>query len=125
MDHDRLGLTDKIALLGELEHIRRHALRSAKVAADPEEKYHYEIVAFQARDLRRRYQEKNLETDEKEWCLVKAAASLKQLTNELTTQVADASELENFTDTILSHAFGKDLSGCEACHDDEPGVKSE
>lgn len=122
MNHDSLNLTDKIATLAELEHVRRHAKRSAKVAADPDEKLFYQVVARQAQELRREYQAKYLPSSELDWCLTKSAATLKQLTYEAEEDIEFVDRLENLADEILSHALKVDLSGCAACREDEQSV---
>lgn len=124
MNHDLLSLTDRISLIGELEHIRRHALRSAKVAKD-KDKLFYEVTALQAQKLRREYQAKYLDCDEKDWCLAKSAATLKQLTYELALDANDLQDMENLTDNILSHAYNVDLTGCESCSNDQEQASNE
>lgn len=124
MNHNLLSLTDRISLVGELEHIRRHALRSAKVAK-AEDKIFYEVTALQAQRLRREYQDKFLKCDDKDWCLTKSAATLKQLAYELALDANDLEDMENLTDNILSHAYNVDLTGCESCSNDQEQASNE
>lgn len=119
MNHNLLNLTDKLSLIGELEHIRRHAKRSAKVAEESEDKLFYQVIAANAQSLRRDYQAKYLDTPELDWCLVKSAATLKQLAYESEDDEEFFERLETLTDQIYTHAFKQDMSGCKACAEDK------
>lgn len=120
MDHKKLSLTDKIKLLGEVEHSRSHLLRSAHTTEDEEKKFWYLVKAKQAQDLRRKIQEKWLKTDELDWCLVKSASRLKWLNEEVAFDDIELfSDIENFADSILGHGLGEDLSGCKSCQEDK------
>lgn len=117
--HKTLALSDKIRLLGEIEHSRSHCVRSAHVAEDEEQKFFYQVKATQAQKLRRKVQDKWLKTGELDWCIVKSSATLKQLNNEILSEDLDLfSEIESFSDELLSHALGEDLSGCQSCRDE-------
>lgn len=114
--HHILSLSDKIALLGEIEHNRHHLVRSAHVAEDEEQKFWYQVKAEQAKQLRRKVQAKWLKTGELDWCLVKSSSRIKWLNEEvLSSDLELFSEIEHFADDVLSHALGEDLSGCESC----------
>lgn len=125
-DHRRAGTADKILVLAELEHIRRHALRSAlslynEDAQDNVEWIHYATIATQAQTLRREYQQKHFGAlSEYDWCLCKSAACLRQLAYE--TQENDYGMLkmiDDLVDEIWGEALGEDLSDCAACRDDK------
>lgn len=119
MNHKNLALADKINLLGELEHLRRHCLRSAHTIGDKEKKFYYQVKAKQLKDLRRNTQKKWLGTDEIDWCIVKSSACLKQLNNELAAEDLELySNIESIADELLGHALGEDLRGCSSCRDD-------
>lgn len=63
--------------------------------------------------------EKNFPVDTKLWCLVKCAATLRQLTYETTTKdIEFLKEIDAIVDEIMEKATGKDLSECEACRQD-------
>ena len=47
-NHELAGVSDAIRLVGELEHIRAHALRSAVVAEGTDDEMFYLILAQQA-----------------------------------------------------------------------------
>ena len=128
-DHKKAEISDKIALLSELEHIRAHALRSAvslyEEESDDSEWIRYAIIAKQAKEIRRGYQKKALpELSEYDWCLVKAASRLRQLAYEV--QDSDYGMLkiiDDFVDDILGGAFDMDLSDCFACKEDSGVVE--
>lgn len=121
--HETLALVDKIALLGEIEHARHHCARSAHVAEDHEQKLFYQVKASQAKRLRREMQATWLDTGELDWCLVKTASRIKWLNEEVLEEDLDLfSEIEDFADSLLSHALKRDLSGCQSCHEDEEGA---
>lgn len=119
MDYDKLNVTDSLALVGELEHTRRHLLRSAQYA-DEEDQVFYLVLAKQCQEARRKYMEKNFPVDTKFWCLVKCAAVLRQLTYETTTKDLEfLKEIDSIVDEIMEKATGKDLSECESCRQDK------
>lgn len=120
-DHEVAGISDKIALISELEHIRRHALRSAVVAEGTEDEMFYLILAAQAKDLRREYMQKHFPNiDTKLWCLCKATATLRQIAYELWDEGAEQlKQIDQLVDDVWGKAIGQDLSGCEACKDDK------
>jgi hypothetical protein len=122
-DHAKAGTSDRISVVGELEHARRHALRSAIVLAieeKPEESFKFLVWAKQLMDLRRSYMGKHFaNVSSKHWCLCKSTACLRQLAYEVE---GDDSEflvaVDNLVDEIWGDALGEDLSDCEACKSD-------
>lgn len=122
-NHDKAGRSDQIALVAELEHIRRHALRSATVAdseENPELAFQFLVLAKEAQSLRRKYMQEHFPNiDSKYWCLCKSAACLRQISYEVGgTSVEELRELDNLVDEIWGKALGEDLSDCEACRND-------
>lgn len=119
-NHDKAGISDKIALIGEIEHLRRHALRSAISTNGTEEEFNYLILAKQAQDLRREYMQKQFpEIKDSDWCLCKTAACLRQLSYELFSGDSETLKtIDNIVDDIWGRALKKDLSDCEACKAD-------
>lgn len=116
MNHDHLALEDTLNLLGELQHARRHCLRSAQVATDAEDKFFYLVKASQAQRIRRALQAKLGDIDKTDWCLLKCSAAIKQLNYE--TMSGDTElfkELEDLADGLSSHALKRDMTDCEAC----------
>lgn len=125
-NHELAGVSDAIRLVGELEHIRAHALRSATVAEGTEDEMFYLVLAQQAKELRRNYMQDHFpDIDSKLWCLCKSAATLRQIAYEIWGEKAgQLKEIDNIVDTIWGKAVGKDLSDCEACKDDKGEVQS-
>lgn len=118
MDYDKLNVTDLLALVGELEHARRHCLRSVQYA-DEEDKFFYLLTAKQCQELRREVMKEYFPTDHKLWCLVKSAATMRQIAYETAKDNDDIlSKVDRVVDIIMEKATGQDLSECEACKKD-------
>lgn len=120
-DHQTAGISDAIRLVGELEHIRAHALRSAVVAEGTEDEMFYLVLAQQAKEMRREFMQDHFPNiDSKLWCLCKSAATLRQIAYEVWGEKAgQLKEIDNIVDTIWGKAVDKDLSDCEACKEDK------
>lgn len=122
-DHAKAGASDKIALVAELEHARRHALRAAASVwgeEDDSESNRYLILAKRAQELRREYMRKHFdEIKDTDWCLCKSAACIRQIAYEVCEgDSLELKELDDFVDEIWGEAIGVDLSDCVACKDD-------
>lgn len=119
-DHKKAAVSDDIRLIGELCHIRAHALRSAVVAEGTDEEMFYLLTAQRAKELRRQFmQEHYPNIDSKLWCLCKSAACLRQVAYEVWGEKAEfLKQLDELVDDIWGKATGEDLSGCEACKSD-------
>ena len=129
-NHDKASISDKIRMVGELEHARAHALRSAASALGEErddseftgreESTRYLIIAKQAQTLRRDYMRKhfgNLKDDD--WCLCKAASCIRQIAYEVCEgDVEELREIDDLVDQIWGKALGMDLSDCVSCVED-------
>ena len=127
-NHQKGGTADRISVVGELEHARRHALRSAIVLAieeKPEESFKFLVWAKQLMDMRRAYMGKHFaNVDSKHWCLCKSTACLRQLAYEAEGDDSEfLVEVDNLVDQVWGDAIGKDLSDCEACLDDKKVVE--
>lgn len=121
--HKHLALEDTISLIGELEHLRRHALRAATAQPDATEAFFYMVKAAQAQRIRRTLQAKLGKIADEDWCLVKCAAAVKQLNYELMQGDAELfKDIEDLTDSVLSRGLGKDMTGCKACKEDKEMV---
>ena len=120
-DHQTAGISDAIRLVGELEHIRAHALRSATVAEGTEDEMFYLVLAQQAKEMRREFMQDHFpKIDSKLWCLCKSAATLRQIAYEGWREKAEnLKRIDNMVDEIWGKALGKDLSGCEVCKEDK------
>lgn len=119
-NHKKTGTSDKIALVGELEHARRHALRSAVSVEDEEKQFFYLTLAKQLQTIRREYMRNHFgQIADSDWCLCKTAACLRQIAYEVFESNSDElKEIDNLVDEIWGNALGEDLSDCEACKDD-------
>ena len=129
-NHAKAGTGDRIALISELEHSRRHAIRSAIVLyteEKPEDAFTFLVWAKQLMDLRRSYMGKHFaNVDTKHWCLCKSTACLRQLAYEVEGDDSEfLTEVDNLVDQIWSDATGEDLSDCTVCKDDKDMGQSE
>lgn len=123
-NHAKAGTSDKIALMGELEHIQRHAIRSAVSLYDPDSDdkswARYAVIAKEAKELRRDYQKKNFgDLSDYDWCLCKSASCLRQIAYE--TQEDDyetMKKIDDLVDEIWGEALNMDLSDCASCKED-------
>jgi len=125
-DHAKAGVGDRIATVGEMEHLRRHALRSAiSSEEDSELAFNCLVWAKQLQDMRREYMRKHFgEIDDKLWCMCKSAACLRQLAYEVDGDDANfLKEVDNLVDDIWGTAVNKDLSDCETCRSDREEVQ--
>lgn len=125
-DHAKAGVGDRIAAVGEMEHLRRHALRSAVSSEEGSElAFNCLVWAKQLQDMRREYMRKHFgEIDDKLWCMCKSAACLRQLAYEVDGDDANfLKEVDNLVDDIWGTAVNKDLSDCESCRADREEVQ--
>ena len=125
-DHAKAGVGDRIAAVGEMEHLRRHALRSAVSSEEGSElAFNCRVWAKQLQDMRREYMRKHFgEIDDKLWCMCKSAACLRQLAYEVDGDDANfLKEVDNLVDDIWGTAVNKDLSDCEVCRSDREEVQ--
>ena len=122
-NHDRASVSDKIRLIGELEHGRAHCVRSAASVwreEDDSESIQYLLWAKRFQEIRREYMRKHFsDLEESDWCLVKVCASLRQLVYEVCEgDIDELKEMEDLIDEITGKALGMDMSGCVACKGD-------
>jgi len=122
-NHGKGMTADKIAFIGELEHARRHCLRSAIVLAQEEkaeDAFKFLVWAKQFQNERRKYMGRWFPNiDAKHWCLCKSAACLRQLSYELGDDGDMLREIDTIVDEIWEDATGEDLSDCAACKEDQ------
>lgn len=129
-------VNDKIAVIGELEHMRRHALRSyatmknkakdemgAETREWMEEKaVYYLTTAVMATKRRRDYMERHFgNLSDEDWCLAKSAATLRQLIYETEGTGEDIEAMDRFIDETIGCALCMDLTGCRDCNEDRKG----
>lgn len=121
-DYNLANVSDGVALVGELEHIRRHALRSAQLSAaeeNDEDVIFYLVTAKRAQDLRRKYMAEHFNAPEKLHCLGKCTAAVRQLAYETDTGDAEfLREIDELVDSVWGKITDQDLSGCESCRKD-------
>lgn len=122
-NHTKASVADKISLISELEHGRRHCVRSAASVwreEDDSESIQYLLWAKRFQEIRREYMRKHFsDLEESDWCLVKVCASLRQLVYEVCEgDISELKELEDLVDEITGKAFKRDMSSCVACKDD-------
>lgn len=118
MNHEKMNTLDILWEMAELEHERRHALRTARTTADKDKRFRNLVRAGQAQEYRREIQHK-FDISEEEWCQAKVAMNIKQLAYETFTGDYELFEkLEDFTDDILSDILNEDMSGCSNCRAD-------
>ena len=121
-NHSKGATADRIAIIGEMEHARRHALRSAVVLSQEEKSddaFKFLVWAKQLMDLRRKYMMQWFpNVDAKHWCLCKATACLRQLAYEL-GEDGLLQSIDTITDEVWEDATGEDLSDCAACKEDK------
>lgn len=124
-NHDIASISDQIRYVGELEHIRSHALRSAVSSDNDEDEMFYLTLANQCRRIRREFMtERFPNMDSKLWCLCKATATLRQISYELWDgKDTHLTEIDQLVDNVWGKAVGKDLSGCESCQNDIDAAK--
>lgn len=125
-EHTKASIWDKISLIAELEHGRRHCLRAAASAwreSDDSDSTRYLLLAKRAQTLRREYMQKHFgELKDTDWCLCKSAACLRQIAYEVCEgDAVELKEIDDFVDEIWGNALGMDLSDCIACKEDREG----
>ena len=122
-DHGKASVGDKIFLVGELEHGRRHCLRAAASAwreSDDSDSIQYLLWAKRFQEIRREYMKKHFgNLKETDWCLFKVGASLRQLLYEVCeNDTEELKEIDDLIDEILGVALDMDLSDCISCRED-------
>lgn len=121
--HNHLALEDTLYQVGELEHLRRHSVRAARVAhgrEDKEAELFWHVTAARCQQARRKVQGKLPVEHDEEWCPLKCAQAIKQLNYE--TMDGDLelfNELEELVDSVNSFVLGEDMTSCESCKADK------
>lgn len=123
-NHDKAGVADKIALIGELQHGRRHCVRAAASAwreDDDSDSIQYLLWAKRFQEIRRGYMKKHFsELKETDWCLLKVCAELRSLAYEVCEgDVEELKEIDDLIDEITGKAINMDMSDCVSCREDK------
>ena len=123
-DHDKASVADKIAVLGELQHGRRHAIRAAASVwreEDDSDSVQYLLWAKRFQSIRREYMKKHFgELKETDWCLIKVCAELRSLIYEVCEgDSEELKEIDDLIDEITGKALDMDLSDCVSCREDK------
>lgn len=124
--HESASISDKITVLGELEHVYYHAKKSAGVKVEDEEaEAFFQTVAVMAQDFRRRYMKKHFpDCPEEMWCLGKAVEIARQRIYEADGgDSEDLNDINNLWSYIWGKITGKDLSGCSNCREDKGDIE--
>ena len=127
-DSEKANISDLILVVGELEHVQRHALRSmVSPNIEEDERVWYAVLAKQVKDARRSIMRKHFpDCPDELWCLGKASASLRQLAYEtFTGDIEELSEIEDIVDSIWSKITGQDMTGCKSCESDREEEKED
>lgn len=123
MKHEYFATEDKLHLVEELEHQRRHALRAARIAhskQDKEKEMFWLVTAARCKHARRKVQATLGEITDEEWCPLKSAQAIRQLNYEtMDGDIELFNELEELVDSINSHVLKQDMTGCDACKADK------
>lgn len=119
-----LNTSDHIRVIGDLEHIYSHAMRSKQVAWGTDDEVFYQVIANKAKALRRKYMRTYFpDCDDKLWCLGKASASLRQVAYESDEGKTELiKDVDDIVDQIWEKISGRDLSDCAACKEDKKDV---
>lgn len=120
--HKTANISDKITVLGLVEHIRDHALKGAGVKMDDKEaEAFFQTAASMAQEFRRKYMKKHFpDCPEELWCLGKAVEAARQRVYEADEgDSEDINEIDSLWQFIWERITGEDLSACSACREDK------
>lgn len=121
VDHHSKTISDKITVVGEVEHVLYHARKSASVKIDnPEDEMFFQTIATMALNFRRKYMKKHFPNCPDElWCLGKAVETARQRIYEADEcDTEDLREIDDLWLTIWERITGEDLSDCASCKQD-------
>lgn len=110
--HEMRAFSDRVALIGELEHLARHSVAAYSESGEVA----YLETAKQAVDIRRRIMGA-MGISDRDWCLAKASAAAKQLAGELIDPYA-IKAIDGLSSAVWARILGIEIAGCEACKED-------
>lgn len=117
---DTANLSDQITVVGNLEHLYMHLLKSASTLEENEAVF-YLTLAQMVKEYRREFMREHFpNVGEKDWCVLKAVETVRQRVYEsASTSHKDLKETNDIWSLITEHIFGVDMSGCSACKEDK------
>lgn len=124
-DHKSATISDKITIIGNLEHVLYHARKSASVKIEDEElNIFFQTVARMALDFRRRYMKKHFPNCPDElWCLGKAVETARQRIYEADEgDTEDLNDIDAIWSMVWGKIIGRDMSGCKNCAEDKGDI---
>ena len=120
--HKSASISDKITVIGDLEHVLYHARKGASVKVEDEElNIFFQTVARMTLDFRRRYMKEHFpDCPEELWCLGKAIETARQRIYEADEgNSEDLNDVDAIWNMVWGRITGKDLSGCSSCRADQ------
>lgn len=111
--HTVRAFSDRVALIGELEHAARHAVAAYSESGEME----YLDTAHLSMEIRRKMMGA-MDISDRDWCLAKATASIKQLAGELRDPYA-IKACDVLVNRVWGKVLGVEIAGCEACREDK------
>lgn len=119
-DFSTASVTDDLRVIGELEHLRFHAILAAQHAPETEV-IGLLVLAKHCQDARRKFMKKHFGgVENRHWCMIKSSARLLQITEEIMEGNTDElKELKGVVDEAIELTTGVDISNCESCKQDK------
>lgn len=120
-DHKSATISDKVTVMGELEHALYHCRKSASTKIENEEdELFFQTVARMCLDFRRAYMKKHFpDCPDELWCLGKAVETARQRIYEADEgNTDDLNRIDEIWNVVWSKITGTDLSGCKSCVED-------
>lgn len=122
--HETANISDKITVIGNLEHVLYHARKAASSKVESEEEaLFFQSIAKMALDFRRKYMKKHFpDCPEELWCLGKAVETARQRVYEADEgDTEDLRDIDDLWNVVWGRICKRDLSGCHACKEDMEG----
>ena len=122
---DDANMADLITVVGELEHLYMHCCKAAAVSEKEEDVLYYMTMADMTKAFRRNFMKRHFPfVDDRDWCIIKAADSIRQRVFESChTRHEDLEDANNLWAELMQHIFGIDMSGCASCAKDREETK--
>lgn len=111
--HSVLKFSDRLMLVGELEHLSRHLMLAGAKKLDED----YQLLSEQATAVRR-FVMSHYDISEENWCIVKSNAIVMQLAIEQ-KDIMLLSVVSDLVSEVYSKTLGVDLDLCSSCKEDK------